>query len=96
MVTVNAILKKIIVIFIVLMIKQYIYRQRCLKKELFSVSCTSLVQDLHDIEFYAAKHMNKLKTHYLKWSPIYPKLYVDIVKQNNELKEFIKNYVTNT
>ena len=56
---------------IVLSLKQYIYRQRCLKNPVQPLNLTSFIKELHNIELHVAKESGKLLTHYSKWAPFY-------------------------
>ena len=53
--------------FVILIVKQYIYSQRCLKKSVCDREVENLIYRNRNIEkFYALKN-NKLKYHHRKW-----------------------------
>ena len=54
---------------ICLVIKQYIYKQRCLKKELSHVECQAYIRTIEQNEKYYATKSQKIKKHNKKWFP---------------------------
>ena len=55
---------------IVLIMKYYIYRTRCLNEKLNVQVCKKFIKDFHDIEEYQAPLHDKLNLHITKWSHI--------------------------
>ena len=55
---------------IILLIKQYIFRNKCLGKMISIKGITREILQLHNIEKYIAAKENKLAKHYSKWSPV--------------------------
>ena len=55
---------------IVLIMKYYIYRTRCLNEKLNVQVCKKFIKDFHDIEEYQAPLNDKLNLHITKWSHI--------------------------
>ena len=77
---------------IVLIVKQYIHRMRCLGSRLSYQDCITIVNNIHRYELYYAKQKNKLKKHYKKWSPRFPE-YKELIDncQNNAIQEYLSN-----
>ena len=76
--------------FLCLIIKQYVYSQRCLKKELSFYEIKSRLKNIECIEKYIAVKHEKLVKHVKKWS----KPSVNIMCQTN-LSEFVEEYIVN-
>ena len=53
--------------FCCLILKQYIYRQRCLKQQLSFQELKTIIFNIRGIEKYIAKQNNRLTKHYNKW-----------------------------
>ena len=53
---------------IAIFLKQYVYRQRCLKKRLCVTEFKSYVRSVRNAEKFYAQKKGNLKTHYKKWS----------------------------
>ena len=60
--------------FICLVVKQYIYRQRCHKKSLNVYEIESRILQLERLEKYIAIRNNKIKKHQIKWSSTFPEI----------------------
>ena len=56
--------------FVCLVVKQYIYRQRCLKKNLCFQSLKGIIQYLRNIEKYIAIKNGKIVKHVKKWQQV--------------------------
>ena len=54
--------------FIVLVVKQFIYRQRCLRKDLDFPIVKAYILSIENVEKYIAVKNNRLATHEKKWS----------------------------
>ena len=74
--------------FICLIVKQYIYAQKCLAKPLSSHEVISRIRRVESIEKYIAIKNGKLAKHNLKW-----KCQQDNCDQN--LEQYIQSYVNN-
>ena len=58
-----------IINFLCLIMKQYVYRQRCLKKPLIFEEYRTIIIQTNGIEKYIAKKNQKLYKHFRKWDP---------------------------
>ena len=56
-----------IINFLCLVTKQYIYKQRCLKKELSKTELSTTFRSLKNTELFIAKKNNKEYLHRQKW-----------------------------
>ena len=54
-----------------LIVKQYIYRTRCLSQKLNENEIIDFLEELYYLEKYTATVNEKLRYHNKKWSPIY-------------------------
>ena len=59
---------------IVLLIKKYIYRQKCVNERLYTDGLDIWVESRERIDRNIAKKFKKLEGHIQKWAPIYPDL----------------------
>ena len=59
--------KKNVKNFICLLTKQYIYRQRCFKKEPNYNELKTMIYQMRNTEKFIAIKNDKIKKHYLKW-----------------------------
>ena len=55
--------------FICLVVKQYIYRQRCLKKKLSFNEITTIISNMYNMEKYIAIKNRKIRKFNNKWNP---------------------------
>ena len=53
-----------------LIVKQYIYRKRCLKEALNVIEIPNEIERVEQLEFYIAKNKGKIFKHNKKWSAI--------------------------
>ena len=60
--------KNHVVNFLCLIVKQYIYRQRCLDKKLSWFECKGIISQVENIEKYIAIKNGKLNIHNRKWT----------------------------
>ena len=81
-------IKSHVVNFICLIIKQYIYKQRCLKENLSVGQLTRSIIRVESIEKYIAICNGKLNIHQRKWSKAN-------VQQQLSVSDFITQYVQN-
>ena len=76
--------------FMCLACKQYIYRQRCLGKDVSAVDLNRYIKTFENSEQYYAKKSNKMKFHTAKWMP-------DVKNESASIdfniSEFIDSYV---
>ena len=77
-----------IINFLVLVAKQYIYRQRCLKKSLVFQEWLGLIKRLEAIEKYIAVKNEKIKTHIKKWAGSH-----EVIDQ--DVNQYCQDYLTN-
>ena len=63
-----------IVNLITLIIKQYIYRNRCAKTRITRIACEREITMVQKLEYFNATRTGKLLKHVKKWSPVYPEL----------------------
>ena len=77
---------------ICLMAKQYIYRQRCLGRQIEPREFKFIVYDNRNMEKFIAMKNNKLNKHMRKW---YPNTATEIenVIQENSVDNYIKQYI---
>lgn len=80
-----------IINFVVLITKQYIYRQRCANRVLYSQLLIKEIKNIMLIEQNIAKSKNKLKRHFEKWSPLFPELESELEVQDNYISNYIQN-----
>lgn len=83
-----------VVNLIVVITKQYIYRQRCLGKKLYADALIKEFQQVYNTEYAIAKYKGKLEKHYAKWSQLDPSLtikYNEIVQQNEYIQMYLNN-----
>ena len=55
---------------IVLIVKYYIYRSRCMWQKISIQACLNYIKEYYEIEYYIADCKNKLNTHSQKWSNV--------------------------
>ena len=73
-----------------LLLKRYIYNQRCQAKQITFTGYQNVITNTRDIEYYVARKNNKLKRHVKKWSVFFS-------DQENEMYNGdLNNYVNNT
>lgn len=83
-----------VVNFVTLIVKQYIYRQRCTGRPLFVTLLIKEIESVMNIEYDIAKSKGQLTKHYSKWS----ELYVNLQQTNSEIEQqndFIQLYIQN-
>ena len=75
--------------YILLVMKQYIYRNRCLKIESTVNNFKRELKQLHNIEYYNAKQkdVKKVELHNNRWNPIYNYIYDNAAQQLNPMTE---------
>ena len=56
---------------VVLIVKHYLYRARCLQERISVTSCENYIKQYRSIEECIAKSKNKLDRHILKWSNLF-------------------------
>lgn len=81
-----------VVNFLVLITKQFIYRQRCLLEPINFLHLKYYINEIQKTEFYIAKLRGKLQGHYKKWSQLDETIEVS----NNEYiiqNQYIMNYI---
>ena len=61
---------KHVINYVAIIIKQYIYRCRCLKENVHKTGMMQAIRAVHDIEFFNSKHLNRLSQHKKYWSPV--------------------------
>lgn len=66
--------KSHVINLLVIIAKQYIYRQRCLNSVLLVNQLICEIEHVYSIEYGIAKSKNRLLKHYTKWLPIKPEL----------------------
>ena len=76
-----------VVNFICLITKQFIYRQKCLKKEIHFPILKAYIHQIESVEKYSAIKNQKLSIHQKKWFPV--------VKMNNDYRDTISEYIDN-
>ena len=59
---------------VVLIMKFYIHRTRCLNERLSIISCKNFMKNYRDIEEEIAKPKNKVTVHNIKWNHIISKI----------------------
>ena len=80
--------KNHVVNFICLVVKQYIYRQKCLKENLNIQNVKMLLQKIQNMERYIAIKNGHLQKHLKKWHPR-----DENVSQNSSLEDFLCEYM---
>lgn len=80
-----------IINLIVLVAKQYIYRQRCFKNKPIARVFIREFEQIYKMEFKIACEENRLRRHYEKWSRIKPELETNLLELDNQ--PFIDQYV---
>lgn len=78
---------------LVIITKQYIYRQRCLHKCLFLPALTQEIELVYMLEYRIAKSTARLKKHIIKWMVLKPELEQQLQDLQNQ--NFIQNYLDN-
>ena len=73
--------------FVCLIVKQFIYGQRCLEKPISVHSIIGKINQIERIEKYIACKNNKQVIHVRKWHP------VATDKENNVLNEYVNQYI---
>ena len=77
---------------ICLIVKQYIYRQRCLKKPLSAREVWSVIGTVENMEKYNAVKNNTLHKHLRKW---YPSARInDSPQEKGIISEFVEAYIS--
>ena len=84
----NTVSKKPIVRFLCLIVKQYLYRQRCASKPINFTELKAHVRYLENIEKYVAIKNNRLSKHLQKW---YPENYSSMVQENSYIIDYLEN-----
>lgn len=78
--------------FIVLITKQYIYRQRCAGRQLYSNLLIKEIENIQQIEYEIAKSKGKLRSHLNKWAG----LHVQLTTSQNDInaeQDYIQLYL---
>ena len=71
---------------------QYVYANRCQKKELNCYELESRIARFKRYEWYQAKKDNKLSTYFKKWNP---EIFQNgNYESRNPIEEYINNYIT--
>ena len=79
--------------FLCLVTKQYIYRQRCLGRELSYQELRRSILNIRDMEKYIATKNKKLDKHYRKWDINYKKTSPSSI--NDQTNQLIHQYLQN-
>ena len=78
--------------FLCLVFKQFVYRQRCLQKDLSMFGFKNYVYEIQNSEKYYAIKNNKLYAHYKKWEP---ERAVRTCEMQTDTDEFLQEYIDN-
>lgn len=78
--------------FVILITKQYIYRQRCTGGQLYTPLLIREIDNIQNTEFYIAKNKGKLKKHFIKWSQLHKNLIQTSDEITNEM-DYIQLYL---
>ena len=81
--------------FICLIVKQYIYRQRCMKKELIVPQFKAYLNNIENMEKYIAVKNGKISNHNIKWRICIGQGRNTIGIQEDNLNDFVMRYVVN-
>lgn len=80
--------------FVVLIAKQYVYRQRCAKRKIYSNLFLREIDNKQQIEYDIVKFKGKLRNHYVKWSTLDRSLVQTMREIENE-HSYINMYLAN-
>ena len=80
--------------FMCLITKQYIYRQRCLNKELQFRALKAQIQSIEQVEKYIAVKNGKLNKHTMKWKGKNV-AQMHVLDQNSSIQNYIDVYIDN-
>lgn len=80
-----------VVNLIVLIVKQYIYRSRCLGNRLNFERCLNEIDQTKVIEYRLAQEKGKLKYHYMKWSKLYSEMQISDFEIQSQYA-YVTNY----
>lgn len=74
--------------FLITIVKQYIYRSRCVTQKPNADTILQEIENTHDIEFKIAAYKNKLNRHIVKWSML--KNFDDT---STVQEDYVQNYI---
>ena len=77
--------------FICLLTKQFIYSQRCLKKDISFPALKAKIFKIQSVEKYIAAKNQKLDKHYQKWGPRYTDM-----DRGKLVEQYIQQYIENS
>ena len=80
---------------LILIVKQYLYRQRCLKQEPNFYEVKSMVYKFENQEKYIATKNGTLSKHYAKWYGSTSSAHDLIVNDTVDLYTYVDNYLQN-
>ena len=77
--------------FLCLVTKQFVYRMRCMRKDLFVGALKKEFRKIESLEKYIAIKNNRLEKHYRKWE----KSRDDMLEERalEDLQDFVQQYV---